>query len=161
MDGASPCEYHDIVIECASEAFGNMVADSPQNQSVAVELGAIEILRKLPNYGGPVASRGMASSACDALAGGNPVVQKLIIYSDIVKDIATGTRKYAEDADNFSELIVTLLRGGEENTRIFLQGRHEAVLGTDLLVRDDVHKFLRDWPSAGRTWQEFEASAFK
>ena len=86
-------QIRDATIHAATDAFCNVVSDNLQNQDAAVEVGAIEVLRELPSYPSPTAATSLASRACSALASRGPVLQKLIIYAGLLRDIGRGTHK--------------------------------------------------------------------
>ena len=115
-------QTRDDILGPVAEAFCTMVQDSPQDQSAAIEVGAVEILRKLPSYRGPVSSTWLAARACSALANQNPPLQQLIIYAGLVRDICNGSVKYSEDRQALTHLLSALLEGGEQNGAILVIG---------------------------------------
>ena len=63
-----------------------------------------------------------------------------------------GRTSTARIEESFTDLVVMLLEGGEENIRIMRTDEQN----NDLLGYD-VDSFLCSWPSQGRTWQEFKS----
>ena len=69
--------------------------------------------------------------------------------------------KYSDERTSFADLMFTLIQGGEPNISILLKGDFkQTVLCNDdvLLGRSDLIRFLEQWPSLGKTWQEFAVS---